>query len=117
VEVCKEDAVFMADDGSVPDDSRCLHYGQCIRVYPTGTLQEGAKGYCVLVGEKLGRHPRLGIEFPGIHDREKVTEIVTQCLNHYQNHCQKWERFGAILEWTGLEDFFEKSKKNSRILT
>lgn len=46
-----------------------------------------------------------------IHDREQVTEIVSQCLNHYQNHCQKGERFGAILERTGLEDFLKNAKK------
>jgi dissimilatory sulfite reductase (desulfoviridin) alpha/beta subunit len=48
-----------------------------------------------------------------IRDREQVTEIVSQCLNHYQNHCQKGERFGAILERTGLEDFLKNAKKTT----
>lgn len=111
VEACKEDAIFLSDDGPVPDDSRCLSCRQCIRVCPTGTLQEGAKGYRIMIGGTLGRHPRLGIEFPGIHDHEKVVEIVDQCLNHYQNHCQKGERLGVILERTGLDDFLKKAKK------
>ncbi len=111
VEACKEDAVSIADDVPVVDDSKCLYCAQCVRVCPTGSLREGAKGYRILVGGKLGRHPRLGTELPGIHDLQRVPEVVDQCLNHYQNHCQKGERFGLILERTGLEDFFEKIKK------
>lgn len=113
VEACKEDAVSIEEDVPVVDDSKCLYCGQCTRVCPTGTLQEGPKGYRILVGGKLGRHPRLGTELPGIHEIAQVPAIVDRCLNHYQNHCQKGERFGVILECTGLEDFFEKSKKKA----
>lgn len=98
VESCKENAVSIEDDVPVVDNSKCLYCGQCARVCPTGTLQEGAKGYRILVGGKLGRHPRLGTELPGIHGLDQVPMIVDQCLNHYQNHCQKGERFGEILE-------------------
>lgn len=98
VEACKEHAVFIEDDVPVVDDSKCVSCGQCARVCSTGTLQEGAKGYRILVGGKLGRHPRLGTELPGIHGLDQVPMIVDQCLNHYQNHCQKGERFGEILE-------------------
>jgi anaerobic sulfite reductase subunit C len=113
VEACKENAVSIKDDVPVVDDSKCLYCGQCARACPTGTLQEGTKGCRILVGGKLGRHPRLGTELPGIHELDQVPAIVDRCLNHYQNHCQKGERFGVILERTGLEDFFEKSKKIS----
>lgn len=105
VEACKENAISIEDDVPVVDDSKCLFCGQCIRVCPTGSLKEAQKGYRILVGGKLGRHPRLGTELPGIHGLEEVPSIVEQFLNHYKNHCKKGERFGIILERTGIKDF------------
>jgi len=102
VEACKEDAVSIKDDLPVVDDSKCLFCGQCARVCPTGTLQEGAKGYRILVGGKLGRHPKLGTELPGIYKAEDVLNVVDRCLDHYQRHCLRGERFGVILERTGI---------------
>ncbi|MBW2116787.1 MAG: 4Fe-4S binding protein [Deltaproteobacteria bacterium] len=98
VESCKENAVSIKDDIPVVDNSKCLYCGQCARVCPTGTLQEGAKGYRILVGGKLGRHPRLGIELPGVYKLENALKVVDRCLDHYQHHCLKGERFGEILE-------------------
>ena len=102
VEACKENAIAVKDDVPLVDDTKCLYCGQCIRVCPTGSLKEAQKGYRILVGGKLGRHPRLGTEMPGIHELEEVPSIVDQCLNHYQNHCKRGERFGIILERAGI---------------
>ena len=117
VEACKENAVSIKDNVPVVDDSRCLYCGQCIQVCPAGSLKEAQKGYRILVGGKLGRHPLLGTELPGIYELDEISAIVEQCLNHYQNYCLKGERFGDILGRTGLEDFIRKNQKNSRVLT
>ncbi len=111
VEACNERAIFMGHDLPVIDGSKCLYCGQCIRVCPTGTLQEGRKGYRILIGGKLGRHPRLGTELPGIYENTQAEEIVDRCLNYYQNHCHKGERFGLILDREKPEHFFKKLKK------
>jgi len=103
VEVCKENAVSLMEDIPIIDDSRCVACGQCVEICPTGTLKEGARGYRILVGGKLGRHPRLGTELPGIYDLDTAMELIDQCVDHYQRHCQKGERFGQILERTGLK--------------
>jgi dissimilatory sulfite reductase (desulfoviridin) alpha/beta subunit len=86
------------------DFARCLCCGQCLPVCPTGTLQEAARGYRILVGGKLGRHPRLAQELPGIYGLEEMRQMVDRCLDHYQRYCQKGERFGEVLERTGLEE-------------
>ena len=65
----------------------------------------------MLVGGKLGRHPRLAVEIPGIHSPEEVLNIVDRCLAHYQNHCRKGERFGEILERTGTKEITDRQRQ------
>jgi anaerobic sulfite reductase subunit C len=102
VEACREGAIELEDDRPVLDEAACLACGQCIRACPSGTLEDGQKGYRVLVGGKLGRHPRLAQELPHVHSVEGAMDLVGRCLDHYQVHCLKGERFGEILERTGI---------------
>ena len=98
VEACKENAISIKNDVPLVDDSKCLYCGQCIRVCPIGSLKEAQKGYRILVGGKLGRHPGLGTEMPGIHESKDALQMIDLCLDHYQRHCRKGERLGEILE-------------------
>lgn len=102
MESCKENALSIKDDVPVVDDSKCLFCGQCIRVCSTGSLMEAQKGYRILVGGKLGRHPRLATELPGIYQPEEALAVIERCLDHYQRHCIKGERFGEIVERAGI---------------
>jgi len=90
------------------DESKCDGCGQCIPACTTGTLQEAAHGYRILVGGKLGRHPRLGRELSEIYGLEEALKVIDRCLDHYQRNCLSGERFGEILERTG----FDESLKN-----
>ena len=103
VEACREDALSLQDGGPVLDLSKCLSCGQCIKVCPTGTLREKERGYRILAGGKLGRHPRLAMEIPGIYGLEEALKMVDRCLDHYQKHCHQGERLGEILERTGSD--------------
>jgi len=102
IEICREDAITFQDSVPSVDYSRCISCGKCIETCPTGTLQEGDKGFRILVGGKLGRHPRLGTELSGIYEYNGVLHVFDWCLDHYQRHCQRGERFGEILERTGV---------------
>jgi dissimilatory sulfite reductase (desulfoviridin) alpha/beta subunit len=104
VEVCKENAISLNSSEPFVDDEKCLYCGQCVGACPTGTLQEGAQGYRILVGGKLGRHPRLAEELPGIFEVEDIPEQADRCLDYYQQYCLKGERFGEILELKGLNE-------------
>jgi anaerobic sulfite reductase subunit C len=114
VEVCREGAISFTDQAPVVDPTKCLSCGQCIPVCPTGTFQEAARGYRILVGGKLGRHPRLGRELAGIYNLEEALKVVELCLDHYQRYCTKGERFGEILERTGGEGLIIQTQTEDR---
>jgi len=100
VAACREDAICLSDTADSPgiDDRRCLNCGQCIRACPTGTIAAGTQGYRVLLGGKLGRHPQLGRELPGIYREDQVLAIVGDCLRFYKKNSRHGERFGQLIQ-------------------
>jgi dissimilatory sulfite reductase (desulfoviridin) alpha/beta subunit len=112
VDACKEDAISLSAEEGCPqiDDVKCLHCGKCIQVCPTGTIAEGAKGFRVQLGGKLGRHPRLARELPGIYSEEQVLNIVKDCLIFYKQNSKHGERFAQILKSSDFDDLAERHK-------
>ena len=105
VEACKENAITLKTEEDHPqiDYTLCLHCGKCMQVCPSGTLAEGIKGFRVQLGGKLGRHPRLAKELPGIYDEKQVLQIVKDCLHFYKQTSKHGERFGQILTRADFE--------------
>ncbi len=116
VEVCREGAVELAAGANRPllDLDRCVSCGQCIRICPTGSLETDAQGYRILLGGKLGRHPQLATELEGIYSTGEVLTIVEQCIDHYLKENREGERFGEILNRTGLKFLEEAGQDNSK---
>jgi anaerobic sulfite reductase subunit C len=97
---CRESALRLPQTAERPDldAGRCLACGQCLAACPTGTLAEGARGYRVQLGGKLGRHPCLAREMPGIYDTGAVLEIVQAAIDLYKANAHGGERFGEVLQ-------------------
>jgi len=114
IDVCKEDAITIsdADDAPIIDDSLCLHCGLCIEACPTGTIAEGSKGFRVQIGGKLGRHPQLARELPGIYSEDEVLEIVSDCISFYKKNSTHGERFADIFKKSDLEELSRRFIKS-----
>jgi dissimilatory sulfite reductase (desulfoviridin) alpha/beta subunit len=104
VHACREGAVSHPGLLPIVDPKRCLRCGACTRVCLSGTLQVGRRGWRVQVGGRLGRHPSLARELPGLHSSAGVLAVVDCCLEHYLRHARAGERFGEVLDRTGPDE-------------
>lgn len=98
VAACPDDAITLSDAGPKVDTSACLSCGNCVRTCPTGTLETANTGYRLLLGGRLGRRPRLGMELPGILSHDEVLDMVRRCLEFYKTHSIGGKRFSHILD-------------------
>lgn len=107
VDACRERAITLDEATQYPeiDATKCLSCGKCSAVCPTGTLARGTRGYRVQVGGKLGRHPQLGRELPGIFSREEVLQLTDAAIDFYTSESLQGERFGEVLNGAGYEKF------------
>jgi len=102
--VCKEDAISLISGIAEVDKSKCLLCGQCVKACPSGAIGEAVKGFKILIGGKLGRHPRLAMEVPGIFNLEETVNIIKRLISFYKENCLKGERFAEVLENKKLFD-------------
>ncbi|TYO95988.1 4Fe-4S binding protein [Desulfallas thermosapovorans] len=100
IEACMEAAISIGEDKASIDRNLCLNCGQCSRACPTGALQIGRAGYRVLVGGKLGRHPRLASELLAMATENQVVEALEHCVELFINEGRPGERFGSVIERT-----------------
>ncbi|MCJ7771548.1 MAG: 4Fe-4S dicluster domain-containing protein, partial [Desulfobacterales bacterium] len=110
VEICKENAVTINTKSSLPEigHNLCLDSGQCVDVCPTRTLAEGKKGFRVQLGGKLGRHPVLATELPGIYTEDEVIKIVKDCTAFYKKFNESGERFAELFQKHDFESFMNR---------
>ena len=102
---CKEAAITLTGSPEIGphfDWQRCLACGQCAQVCPTGSIGQDLTGYRILLGGKLGRHPQLGQELSGIFSAETTLAIIDTCLAHFKAENKQGERFGEVINRTGL---------------
>ena len=104
VHACREGAV--THPGLLPmiNSGRCVRCGSCCRVCLSGTLQVVRRGWRILLGGKLGRHPRLGTELAGIYRREGVLAAADCCIGYYLRNARPGERLGDLLQRIGDEE-------------
>ena len=104
VDVCRDRAVSLDSENAIPviDFDLCLKCGMCAKGCPTGTIKEGQKGFKVLLGGKLGRHPRLAEAMSGIFNEEQVIGIIKECIGFYKKNSKNGKRFAEIFKGLAL---------------
>ncbi len=101
--ICEEGAIKLTDEGPQLEESLCLKCAACVRACPTGALSLGSQGYRVLVGGKLGRHPRLASELVSFASPEEIPVLLQRILRVYKRYNQHGERLGTIIQRFGWE--------------
>ncbi len=98
---CPDGAIVMDTNGPIFDYSQCMRCGLCVARCPERALDCSQSGFRVVLGGKLGRHPRLATEVVGIHPAECLPAMVAQCLDFYMQQYRKGLRFGTLMEEQG----------------
>jgi dissimilatory sulfite reductase (desulfoviridin) alpha/beta subunit len=110
VEACPDNAIRLdaGTDTPVLDMSRCQMCGLCVSACSTGTIDTACRGFRILLGGKLGRHPRLARELPGLYDEEGVLAVVRDCLALYKQTSRGGQRFAEILTDDRFRDLADR---------
>ena len=103
VETCREDAIIVENGNVTIDKEKCVHCGLCARVCPTGTIKAEKKKYRVMIGGKVGRHPRFALDLLPQADESttlKALDVgVDIILTSKAEH-----RFRTLIEQQGIEE-------------
>ena len=107
VDACREKAITLNYETDKPkiDYKLCLACGKCNETCPTGTITADKIGFKVQLGGKLGRHPQLAKELPGIYSEDEVLDIVKNCITFYKINSKQGERFAEIFTPLDFKDF------------
>lgn len=103
VKSCPDDALSLNGDRVVITREKCLVCGQCIGACPVEIISCARNGWRVLMGGRLGRHPRLGVELPGVYTSEEVLELIDKTLKVYMENYEHGKRFGLIFDKIGFD--------------
>lgn len=103
VAACREQAVDVGRGYPVFASSRCVGCGGCAEACPSGAIVVAKRGYDVLVGGRLGRHPRLALKVAEGATLEEGLAILDRCLKLMKTEALSGERLGQLLDRIGLD--------------
>lgn len=108
VQSCPDGAILLAEEGPEINRSACLNCGRCVKACHAGVITAPAKGYRVLVGGKLGRHPHLAETAIDFGDKKSVESVLKAVVDLLIVPEFAKERLGNIIEKRGM-DWFKKN--------
>lgn len=103
VETCREDAITVQDGEVTIDMEKCVHCGLCAKVCPSGSIKARKKKYRVMIGGKVGRHPKFAIEILPQAEEATTLKALDVCVDMILSSKSE-HRFRALLEQHGIEE-------------
>ena len=98
---CPEGVIALEGGTPVLNRKRCLLCGNCIRACTPRALHTGRKGLSIMVGGRLGRHPRLALRLADLASTEEAVSRLTELCDVYLKTARPGERFGSFLDRCG----------------
>lgn len=103
VETCREDAITVKDRQVSIDMEKCVHCGLCAKVCPSGSIKSGMKKYRVMIGGKVGRHPKFAVEILPQADEIMTLKALDVCVDIIVSSKTE-RRFRTLIEQQGIEE-------------
>ncbi len=103
VETCREDAITVKNGQVTIDKEKCVHCGLCAKVCPTGTIKAEKKKYRVMIGGKVGRHPRFAMDLLPQADESATLKALDVCVD-ISLSSKTEHRFRTLIEQQGIEE-------------
>ncbi|HOT29290.1 MAG TPA: 4Fe-4S binding protein [Candidatus Ozemobacteraceae bacterium] len=98
VSVCRESCLALRDGRVACAFATCVGCGACRKACPVEAIAPGREGFRVLVGGRLGRHPRLATELPGLFTAEQACDRLAVCLKAFADARRPGLRLAALLD-------------------
>lgn len=106
IKQCPEKAIIKLNDGQVRiDGDLCIDCGWCADSCKALELESTC--YRILVGGKLGRHPKFADFLVDVPNMQEVLNRVEQIVLLYREHGLPDERLGNMIERVTLEKFIK----------
>lgn len=99
--VCREDAIRVVNGRAQIVPERCVGCGQCISECPREAIGSGPVRFRILVGGRMGRHPRWA-ELLCVADGPDVVKVVRGFLDEVRRHAGSGERAANVAERIGV---------------
>ncbi len=98
VKTCFENALKIKEHTLTFNQGNCIGCGMCIKVCREGAIKVIDKGFQILAGGKLGRHPMLALEIKNFTSFEECIDIFKKILIYYKENSIIGERLGTIFQ-------------------
>jgi dissimilatory sulfite reductase (desulfoviridin) alpha/beta subunit len=99
--VCREEAIIVTRGKAQILPERCVGCGQCISQCPKKAISSHGLRFRILVGGRMGRHPRWAEELCVVDDSD-IVDVVQSFLNRITRYAGAGERIANVVERIGV---------------